>query len=138
MYQSFESLEVWKRASRLAVATYRALKECRDYGLKDQMTRAAVSIPSNIAEGYERGTNPEFIRFLNIAKGSAGELRTQLYIAKEIALIGAEQTDALVEEAKGVGGMLRNLAKARANQADEQDDLPEPATLNTETSDRDP
>ena len=77
-YQSFESLEVWKRASRLAVRLYQALTNCRDYGLKDQMTRAAVSIPSNIAEGYERGTNKEFLRYLNIAKGSASELRTQL------------------------------------------------------------
>lgn len=63
-YQSFENLEVWKRASRIAVTVYQQFKECRDYGLKDQVTRAAVSIASNIAEGYERNTKREFIRFL--------------------------------------------------------------------------
>ena len=132
-YQSFESLEVWKRASRLAVRLYQALTNCRDYGLKDQMTRAAVSIPSNIAEGYERGTNKEFLRYLNIAKGSASELRTQLYIAKEIGVISTETMNELVEETKGVSGTLRNLAKARANRAGETDELPPPNALNTET-----
>jgi four helix bundle protein len=62
-YASFEKLEIWQRACRLAVAVYKALKGCRDYAMKDQMTRAAISIASNIAEGAERGTPKEFIRF---------------------------------------------------------------------------
>src|SRR6056297_678544 len=130
MYHSFESLQVWKRASRLAVRIYQVLKDCRDYGLKDQMTRAAVSVPSNIAEGYDRGTNPEFIRFLNIAKGSAAELRTQLYIAKEMGEIDQETMAELVEETKGISGMIRNLASARRSQAGETDDLTLPDELN--------
>jgi len=65
MYHSFESLNVWKRASQLAVSVYEALRESKDYGLKNQMTRAAVSIPSNIAEGYERGTSKEFCHYLS-------------------------------------------------------------------------
>ena len=134
MYHSFESLEVWKRSSRLAVTTYQTLKDCRDYGLKDQMTRAAVSIPSNIAEGYERGTNKEFIRYLNIAKGSAGELRTQLYIAKEIGIITKEAMAELVEETMGIAGMLRALANTRKSNLGETDDLPSPDQLNTETA----
>ena len=134
MYQSFESLEVWKRASRLAVSIYRALKDSRDYGLKDQMTRAAVSVPSNIAEGYERGTNPEFIRFLNIAKGSAAELRTQLFIAKEIGVISAEEMAELVEETRAISGMIRNLAKSRAARIGDHDDLPTPESLNLESN----
>ena len=72
-YTSFEDLEVWKRSARLAVRVYDALRDCRDYGLKDQMTRAAVSIASNIAEGAERDSRAEYIRFLHIAKGSAAE-----------------------------------------------------------------
>ncbi|MEA3429070.1 MAG: four helix bundle protein, partial [Thermodesulfobacteriota bacterium] len=68
----------------LAVKLYKLLKACQDYGLKDQMTRAAVSIASNIAEGAERDSIPAFIRFLHIAKGSAAELRTQIYIAYKI------------------------------------------------------
>ena len=86
-YRSFEDLEVWKKACRLTVRVYEVLRECRDYGLKDQMTRAAVSIASNIAEGAERDSAAEFIRFLHIAKGSAAELRTQTYIAFQIQIV---------------------------------------------------
>ena len=79
----FEDYEVWKISMRLVVEIYKSLKDCHDYGLRDQMQRAAVSIPSNFSEGYERQSNKEFIRFLYIAKGSCGELRTQLYLAIE-------------------------------------------------------
>jgi len=68
-YQSFEELDVWQKAYRLSVDVYRVLKNCKDYGLRDQMTRAGVSIASNIAEGAERGSIAEFNRFLHIAKG---------------------------------------------------------------------
>jgi four helix bundle protein len=67
-YKSFEDLEVWKKSCRLAVRIYELLGDCRDFGLKDQMTRAAVSIPSNIAEGAERDSKKEYVRFLHIAK----------------------------------------------------------------------
>ena len=77
MYQSFEELEVWKRGCQLAVAVYESLRETREFALRNQMQRAAVSIPSNIAEGCERG-GKDFARFLRIARGSAAELRTQL------------------------------------------------------------
>jgi len=97
-YASFEDLEVWRRSCRLAVEVYRLLKDYTDYGLKDQMTRAAISIASNIAEGAERGTTAEFIRFLRIAKGSAAELRTQLYIATEVGTISKEKAMALIAE----------------------------------------
>jgi four helix bundle protein len=66
-YRSFEDLEVWKRACKLAVEVYRVLKDCKDFGLKDQMNRAAVSIPSNIAEGTERNSVKEFAQFLHVA-----------------------------------------------------------------------
>ncbi len=79
-YQSFEDLDVWKRSRKIAVGIYELLKDSRDYGLKDQMTRAVVSIASNISEGAERDSKAEFIRFLHIAKGSAAELRTQICI----------------------------------------------------------
>lgn len=131
-FQSFESLEVWKRSSRLAVNIYQTLANCRDFGLKDQMTRAAVSVPSNIAEGYERGTNAEFIRFLNIAKGSAAELRTQLYIAKEIGVISKEEMATLAEETRGIGAMLSKLIKVRKAQVGEIDELPTLQALNQE------
>ena len=90
-YQSFEDLEVWKKALSLSVKVYKVLKGTRDFGLKDQMTRAAVSIASNIAEGAERDSKAEFVRFLHIAKGSAAELRTQMYVASRIDVISMKK-----------------------------------------------
>ena len=110
-YGSFEKLEVWKKSCRLVVWIYKILKECRDYGLKDQMCRAAVSIPSNIAEGAERDSKQEYIRFLHIAKGSAAELRTQLYIAGEIDLLDKKTVNEIVSELKLISAMLYNLIK---------------------------
>jgi four helix bundle protein len=77
---ALENLGVWKRSCRLSVELYKLL---RDFGFRDQVTRSALSVPSNIAEGYERDSSKEFSRFLKIAKGSCGELRTQLYIGTE-------------------------------------------------------
>lgn len=111
-FQSFEDLEVWKRGCTLAVFVYESLSESRDFGLRDQMQRAAVSIPSNIAEGYER-SDRDFIRFLSIAKGSAAELRTQAYIAGKTKLITADQMKHIVEETKQLSRMLQALASAR-------------------------
>jgi four helix bundle protein len=108
-YTSFEDLAVWKRSARLAVKTYDVLGDCRDYGLKDQMTRAAVSIASNIAEGAERDSRSEFIRFLHIAKGSAAELRTQAYIAQRIGVLSASDASTLVAELKEISSMLHGL-----------------------------
>lgn len=109
MYQSFEEREVWKRACQLAVRIYELLQECREYGLRDQMQRAAVSISSNIAEGAERG-GKDFIRFLTIARGSAAELRTQCYIASKIGILTSEQMNQLVSELKEIFKMLTGLA----------------------------
>ena len=108
-YNSFEELEVWKRSCQLAVKIYELLKDCRDFALKDQMTRAAVSVPSNISEGAERDSKSEFVRFLHIAKGSAAELRTQIYIANKIGLIATEYKDEVVNELKEISSMLQGL-----------------------------
>jgi len=107
--RKFEDLEVWKASCRLAVDLYAALKDCGDYGLRDQMTRAAVSIPSNIAEGYERRSSKEFVQFLAIAKGSSGELRTQLYIASRIGVVPSETAAAMTGELKRISAMLQSL-----------------------------
>lgn len=111
MYQSFEDLEVWQRGCRLAVQVYAVLRDCREFGLRDQMQRAAVSISSNIAEGSERG-GKDFIRFLTIARGSAAELRTQCYIANQIGVLSSEQMQPLVAELKEISKMLTGLARA--------------------------
>lgn len=115
-YTSFEELEVWKRGCRVAVEIYEMMKDCRDFGLKDQITRSAVSIASNIAEGAERDSKPEFIRFLNIAKGSAAELRTQLYIAQRIGTLTPSDTKILITELKQISAMLQGLIKSIRSQ----------------------
>ena len=109
----FEDLEVWKEGMRLAIRIYGALNACRDYGLRDQMQRAAVSIPSNIAEGYERNTNKDFIHFLYIAKGSCSELRTQIYLSVEIGVLDKAVGDELLESTKKISAMLHNFIKVR-------------------------
>lgn len=111
MYQSFEELDVWKRACQLAVKVYDCLGQCRDFGLRDQMQRAAVSIASNIAEGSERG-GKDFARFLAIARGSAAELRTQCYIAARIGIIQDTKMQELVDETKQISKMLYALGKS--------------------------
>ena len=111
-YQSFEDSEVWKRACRVAVDVYEALIVCRDYGLRDQMTRAAISIASNIAEGAECNSGAEYARFLHIAKGSAAELRTQLYIAQRVGIIDHATQTELSEELKQISAMLQGLTKS--------------------------
>jgi len=90
MSMRFEDLEVWKRATRLSVAIFRQLAGLKDFGFKDQITRASLSIPSNIAEGFERISPKECVTFLSYAKGSCGELRTQVYVGMEIGYIDQE------------------------------------------------
>ncbi len=109
MGTSFEDLDVWKKSCRLSVKLYNLLRDCRDYGLKDQMLRSSVSIPSNISEGSERNSSLDFQRFLNIAKGSAAELRTQLYIAREVKIISNAEATELIQELKSITKMLQAL-----------------------------
>lgn len=106
---AFEKLEVWKRSCRLSVELYKQFRDCRDFGFRDQITRSALSVPSNIAEGYERNSRKEYLRFLKIAKGSSGELRTQLYIGREAGLLPKEAFESLHQEAVEVSRMLQGI-----------------------------
>ena len=112
MNSDFEQLAVWKKGCRLVVLLYDKLKNFKDLGLYSQMTRAAVSIPSNIAEGAERKTDKDFVHFLYIAKGSAAELRTQLYIARELKILSPEESKILIQECKEISKMLKGLINA--------------------------
>ena len=112
MYKSFEDLEVWKRSCQVAVEVYELLKHNRDFSFRDQMQRAAISISSNIAEGAERGSNKDFIRFLHIAKGSASELRSQLYIANKVNLIDGEKRRQLCQELMEISKTIHGLIKS--------------------------
>jgi four helix bundle protein len=112
---NFEDLEVWKRSCRLTVRLYSLLTGCKDYSLKDQMLRAAVSIASNIAEGSERNSAVDFRRFIFIAKGSAAELRTQIYISSSIGIINQTDMQSLITELVDVSKMLQGLASSLKN-----------------------
>lgn len=107
--RSFEELDVWKNACQLSVDLYRNLKDLKDWGFRDQACRSVVSVPSNIAEGFERGSTKEFIRFLFIAKGSAGELRTQLHLAIELEYLHKEVGLKLIDQCKHISAMIQNL-----------------------------
>ena len=120
-YQSFEDLEVWQRGCRLSVAIFQGFESCKFFTLRDQIQRSGLSIPSNIAEGAERGSAKDFAHFLNFSKGSCGELRTQLYIARKLKLLGKTNFDHFVAETKEISKMLEGLrrsilAKSRAKQ----------------------
>jgi hypothetical protein len=127
----FEELEVWKRSARLSANLYKTMTDLKDFGFRDQITRAGLSIPSNIAEGYERNSDKELANFLNYAKGSdettshltsppkyagqvigyAGELRTQVYIGMEIGYIKNEIGKGWLDECEEISKMLHGLIR---------------------------
>lgn len=113
----FRELKVWQRAKDLAVLIYRVTETgglAKDFGLKDQIRRAAVSVPSNIAEGDERDTNKDSVRFLYIAKGSLAEVVTQAIIAYEIGYLNETDRNLIVHECEALGKILGSLIKARS------------------------
>jgi four helix bundle protein len=111
-YRSFEDLEVWQRGCRLTVEVFKAFATCKNFSFKDQVQRAALSIPSNVAEGSERESTKDFAHFLNIAKGSCGELRTQLYIGRKLELLTKPAFDFLIKESKELSAMLEGLRRS--------------------------
>jgi four helix bundle protein len=118
--QRFEELIAWQKARALARSIYQATKTealSKDYGLSGQMQRAATSVMSNIAEGFERGTQAEFRRFVIIAKGSCAELRSQLYLAEDIGYLKDDRAKALSAQAQELarilGGLLASLNHTR-------------------------
>jgi four helix bundle protein len=110
--RSFEDLEVWKRSKALAVDICMTFRECRDYAFRDQITRSAISVPSNISEGAERPGKAEFRQFLGYAKGSAGELRTQIIIAGDLGYLRAQDTQRMLNECVEISKMLWGLIRA--------------------------
>jgi len=114
--EQFEDIDAWKKARELAQAIYEVTSVgefARDFGLRDQICRAAVSVMSNIAEGFERSGDKEFRQFLSLAKGSAGEVKAQLYVALDARFLSQEQFDQLyslaTETGRLIGGFMRYL-----------------------------
>ena len=118
MGKGFKDLRVWQKSMGLAVYVYRITNQGQlktDYGLRDQARRSAVSVPSNIAEGDERDTDKDAIRFFYIAKGSLAELRTQMEIAFKVGYIDQKAYADIEEKAIQIGKMLGGLIKARSS-----------------------
>ncbi|HRX63706.1 MAG TPA: four helix bundle protein [Candidatus Absconditabacterales bacterium] len=116
----FEDLNVWKKSMLLNKKMYKITDEkvfFKDFGLRDQIRRASVSISSNIVEGFERDNNNEFIRFLKIAKGSCGEVRSQIYVAFSVGYIQEEifkdLKNEFLELSKQIGGFIKYLEGQR-------------------------
>ena len=112
--KKFEDLESWKKARQLTNKIYEATAEgsfTRDFGLKDQIRRASISILSNISEGFERGGDREFLQFLAVAKGSCGEVRAQLYIAADQGYLSQDSFERLFNSANEIGRLISGLMK---------------------------
>jgi len=115
VFKRLEEIEVWKRGCRLTVDLFKLTSNNsfeREWGMRDQIRRAAASIPANVAEGFERESNAEFKRFLMIARGSCGELRTHIYISEAVGLMTKEEARRLIAECIEVSSMLTGLAKS--------------------------
>ncbi len=111
----FEDLIAWQKAHALAVQIYQlTVKELfsRDFGLKDQIQRAAVSVMSNIAEGFERYSRAEFRQFLSIARGSVAEVRSQLYITRSLNYISEQEFTSAYSLCRDVGNLIGGLRKS--------------------------
>ena len=110
----YRELKVWQLAMALAEEVYKLCAEFprhEVYGLTSQLQRAAVSIPSNIAEGQARNSSKEFFHFLGIARGSLAELETQIMLAQRLDYLTAEKTNMALEKAEEIGKMLKGLQK---------------------------
>ena len=112
--EQFEDLEAWQDARKLVNQIYEITNDgtfARDFVLRDQIRRASVSAMSNIAEGFERGSNKDFIRFLDIAKASVGEVRSQLYLALDMEYLDPERANVILRDAKSVSRQISGFIK---------------------------
>lgn len=131
---AFEETKIWQESRKLVNSIYLAIQSstafAQDYALGNQIKRAAISIPSNIAEGFERSTNKELIHFLFIAKGSAGEVRTQLWLASDLNYLNKKELDALIDKVKTISkmiqGMINYLQKSEMKGTKYHNELREP------------
>lgn len=116
----FEEIQGWQKAKELSIGVYKNFSDNKDYGFRDQIQRASVSVMNNIAEGHESQTNKMFIRYLYIAKGSCGEVRSMLYLAKEFNYISDEQFEKLyklsLDAIRLISGFIKNLSEKPPNQ----------------------
>jgi four helix bundle protein len=121
--ERFEDLIAWQKARQLAADIYRITAQgefARDFGLRDQIRRAAVSVMSNIAEGFDRGSRGEFHQFLVVAKASCAEVRSQLYVAQDVGYINQETFDIVNSSTSELSRIIGGLRAAVQKQRDEK------------------
>ncbi len=109
--ERFEDIVAWQKSQILVIELYKLIKTCPDYSFRDQIQRAAISIMNNIAEGFERRTNKEFINFLYIAKGSAGEVRSMLKIASQLGFIQPTICEKYAKNCEEISKIISGLIK---------------------------
>lgn len=113
--EQFEDLEIWQESRRLYKVVYKLLEPCRDYSFRDQMQRAALSVMNNISEGFERRTPKDFAHFLDLAKASAGEVRSMAYAAEDVGIMNQSDADVLKKSfatlSKRIAAFQRYLRK---------------------------
>lgn len=107
--RNFESLRIWQEARVFVNDIYGMMQNCRDFGFRDQIQRAAVSIMNNIAEGNEAGSDAKYVNFLNIAKGSCSEVRSMLYLCEDLGFCTPQKHQVLHDKAQSIACGLRNL-----------------------------
>jgi len=110
--QKFEDIIAWQKAQDLAVVIYKSFNKSRDFGFKDQIQRASVSISNNIAEGFDRMSDKEFVRFLYIAQASCSEVKSMLYLANRLNYLENEITKQFIENTNEIGRIIRGLIKS--------------------------
>ncbi len=109
--ERFEDLQIWQEARVVANSIYKTFADKKDYGFRDQIQRASVSVMNNIAEGFERGSENELIRYLYIAKASSGEVRSMLYLATDLNYIDEGNAEGLMDQSKKVSSGIANFIK---------------------------
>ena len=110
--KKFEDLLVWQKSQDFAVAIYKNFSNLKDYSFKDQILRASVSISNNIAEGFERRTNPDFVRFLYISISSNSEVRSMPYLSERLEYLGLDKSKELIERSNEISRILYGLIQS--------------------------
>ena len=110
MERSFENLFIWQESRVLIRSIYKMMETCRDFGFKDQIQRAAVSIMNNIAEGFESGSDAKFMNFLNISRGSCGEVRSMLYLCEDLGFCTKDECEQLQTQLRKITSGIVKLS----------------------------
>ncbi len=112
LIRSFEDIIAWKKSQDLAVEIYKIFGKSKDFGFRDQICRASLSISNNIAEGFDRDSKKEFIRFLYYAKGSCSEVKSMLYLGERLSYLNKDQRHELQGTCDQISRIIRGLIKS--------------------------